>query len=45
MVARFSLGVFAKESLMATLAAARANCSAGQPAHLLQAKGPRLKFE
>src|ERR1700747_2069340 len=45
MVARFSLGVFAKESLMATLAAARSNCSAGQPAHLLQAKGPRLKFE
>jgi hypothetical protein len=35
MVARFSIGVFAKEILMETLARARSNCSAGhlEPTH------------
>ena len=44
MVARFSLGVFAKEILMATLART-INYSAGHPADSLQAKRPRLKFQ
>jgi hypothetical protein len=44
MVAHFSLGVFAKEILTATLAR-KINCSAGHLADSLPAKGPRFKFK
>ena len=44
MVARFSIGVFAKEILMGLLRGS-SNWSAGQPAESFQAKGPRFKFK